>query len=839
MRAPMSWLREYVALPESLTGRELAEVFIRAGLEVETVESSGAGVGPLVVGRVVDFDEQIQKNGKPIRWCHVDVGPALAPETAPEPVAGRPVTEGVRGVICGATNFGVGDLVVVGLPGTVLAGGFTLTSRKTYGHISDGMICAEDELGIGEDHSGIIVLPADAGLAPGDDPADYLGMGDDVLDINVSPDMSYCMSIRGLAREAAQALGVPFTDVVDRATPDEVIAGYPVRLADAACPLFVALTVTGIDQSRQSPAWLVRRLRQSGMRPISLVVDISNYVMLATGQPNHTYDADLLRGPIVVRRAHEGETCTTLDGQVRTLVPDDLLVTDDSGPIGMAGVMGGESTEIRDTTTNVLVEAASWDAATISRSMRRHGLPSEASKRFERGVDPNAAYAGAHLVAKLLVELAGGTLSPDETVAGAPTPVPSQTIPADLATRILGVEVPVERVVAILRASGVRLFDTPETLQVTPPTWRPDLRDPYDYVEEVGRKIGFDAIPSVVPAAPVGRGLTAAQRARRAINAALAGAGFTEVLLFPFISADDLDRLGVGADDPRRGLVRLANPLSETTPYLRTTMLPGLFAAVQRNTSRGNDDLALFETGSVFRAGSGLAAPLPSVAQRPSQEELDALEAALPAQPKHLAAVLTGAWTPAGWAGPGVPAGWQQAFALADLAARAVGATVVRRAADEAPWHPGRCAALVVADEVIGHAGEVHPSVCKAFGLPPRTAAVELDLDALLRLAPGPGSIAPVSPHPVAKEDVALVVDEAVPAGDVQDALVAGAGELLESIHLFDIYRGSQIPAGKKSLAFALRFRAPDRTLKDVETAAARDAAVAAAAERCGAVQRA
>lgn len=839
MRAPMSWLREYAALPQGLTGRELAEVFIRAGLEVEAVESAGGGVGPLVVGRVVDFDEQVQKNGKPIRWCHVDVGPALAPEAAPEPVAGRPVTEGVRGVICGATNFGVGDLVVVGLPGTVLAGGFTLTSRKTYGHISDGMICAEDELGIGEDHSGIIVLPADAGLAPGDDPSEYLGMGDEVLDIKVSPDMSYCMSIRGLAREAAQALAVPFTDVVDKTTPDETIAGYPVRLADAACPLFVALTVTGIDQSRQSPAWLVRRLRQSGMRPISLVVDISNYVMLTTGQPNHTYDADLLSGPIVVRRAREGETCTTLDGQVRTLVPDDLLVTDDSGPIGMAGVMGGDSTEIRDTTTNVLVEAASWDPATISRSMRRHGLPSEASKRFERGVDPNAAYAGAHLVAKLLVELAGGTLSPDETVAGRPRPVPSQTLPADLPSRILGIEVPVERVVAILRASGVRLFDTAETLQVTPPTWRPDLRDPYDYVEEVGRKIGFEAIPSVVPDAPVGRGLTAAQRARRAIGTALSGAGFTEVLLFPFVAAEDLDRLGVPTDDPRRALVRLANPLSETTPYLRTTLLPGLFAAVQRNTSRGNDDLALYETGSVFLGGTGLAAPVPSVAHRPSQDELDAIEAALPAQPKHLGAVLAGAWRPAGWAGDAVPAGWQQAFAFAETAARAVGATLVRRAAELAPWHPGRCAELVVADEVIGHAGEVHPTVCKAFGLPPRTAAVELDLDALLRLAPGPGSIAPVSPHPVAKEDVALVVDEAVPAGDVQDALVAGAGELLESVHLFDIYRGSQIPEGKKSLAFALRFRAPDRTLKDTETAAARDAAVATAAERCGAVQRA
>ncbi len=839
MRAPMSWLREYAALPAGLTGRELAAHLIRAGLEVETVDSAGAGVGPLVVGRVVDFVDEPQKNGKIIRWCHLDVGAALAPEVAPEPIAGRPVAEGVRGIICGAHNFSTGDLVVVGLPGTVLAGGFTLTSRKTYGHLSDGMICAQDELGIGEDHSGIIVLPADAGLAPGDDPSSYLGLGEEILDINVSPDMSYCMSIRGLAREAAQALAVPFTDVVDRRTPETVIAGYPVRLDDPACSLFVALTVTGIDPTATSPEWLVRRLQQAGMRSISLPVDISNYVMLTTGQPNHTYDLARLSGPIVVRRARAGESITTLDSQLRSLSTDDLLITDDSGAIGIAGVMGGESTEIGADTTAVVIEAASFDPATISRSMRRHGLPSEASKRFERGVDPNAAYAAAHLVARLLVDLAGGTLSSDETVAGAPAPVPSQTLPADLPGRILGLDVPVERVVSILRASGVVTSQAAEILQVTPPTWRPDLRDPYDYVEEVGRKIGLDAIPTVVPQAPVGRGLTPSQRGRRAINAALAVSGFVEVLLFPFASVEDLDRMDVSADDPRRALVRLANPLSEAAPYLRTSLLPGLFAAIQRNTSRGNDDLALFESGRVFFNTSTAATPVPSVAGRPSDQELAAIEAALPEQPRHLAAVLSGAWRPSGWRGAGEPAGWQQALAFADVVAGVIGTTVARQAVQQAPWHPGRAAELRVAGEIVGYAGEVHPTVCAAFGLPARTAAVELDLDLLLRLAPGPGRISAVSPHPVAKEDVALVVDEAVPVAQVRAALIEGAGELLESVHLFDIYRGSQIPEGKKSLAFGLRFRAADRTLKDSEIAAAREAAVASAVSGCGAVQRA
>ncbi|MFT3970424.1 MAG: phenylalanine--tRNA ligase subunit beta [Micropruina sp.] len=845
MRAPMSWLRDWVALPESLTGRELAEVLTRAGLEVETVEQFGAGVGPLVVGRVVDFVDQPQKNGKVIRWCHLDVGADLAPASPPAPVEGRPVTEGVRGIICGAHNFAVGDLVVVGLPGTVLAGGFTLSSRKTYGHLSDGMICAEDELGIGTDHNGIIVLPAASGLVPGDDPSAYLGLGDEVLDINVSPDMAYCMSIRGLAREAAQALGVSFTDVVDRAVPAPVADGYSVVLEDPACSLFVALTVTGVDETAPSPRWMQQRLTMAGMRPISLPVNITNYVMLEVGQPLHAYDASKLSGPIRVRRASARERIVTLDDVQRTLSADDLLITDDSGPIGIAGVMGGATTECDAATTAIVIEAAAFDPSTISRSMRRHGLPSEASKRFERGTDAAAAYAAAHLVARYLVELGGGVLSGAETVAGAVPIMPTQRIRTELPSEILGVEVPAERVTEIFRASGVVVSDAPDgVLELLPPTWRRDLRDPYDYVEEVGRKIGFDTIGSILPTPPAGRGLTAGQVTRRAIVRALAGNGFTELLTLPFGSAEDLDRLGLPADDARRSVVRLANPLAETSPYLRTSLLPGLFAAVQRNTSRGNDDLALFETGSVFRAGSGAAAPVPGVDGRPSEEELAAIEAALPAQPRHLAAVLTGAWRPAGWDGPAEPASWKHAIAFAELAAGEAGVAVRREADDHAPFHPGRCAKLLVSDAtggdvLLGHAGELHPTVCKAFGLPPRTAAAEISIDVLLAVAPGPGSIDSVSQHPVAKEDVALVVAETVSAGEVTDALVAGAGELLESIHLFDIYRGSQIPDGSKSLAFALRFRAPDRTLKDAEIAGARDAAVAEAVRRFEAVQRA
>ncbi len=638
------------------------------------------------------------------------------------------------------------------------------------------MICAEDELGIGNDHSGIIVLPSDCGLEPGDDPAEFLLLRDDVLDIDVSPDIGYCLSIRGLAREAAQNLGLRFTDVVSSPTPATTAAGYPVVLDDPACPVFVAVSVSGIDPAQPTPRWMARRLVMSGMRSISLAVDITNYVMLETGQPLHAYDAARLQGPIVVRKARAGETLVTLDDQNRALDPDDLLITDDSGAIGLAGVMGGQTTEVSDTTTDVLIEAANFDAVTISRTLRRHNLPSEASKRFHRGVDPDAAYSAAHRAAALLDELAGGTVWTDETVAGAVPAMPTQEIPVDLPSRILGVSVPEDRVAEILRASGCAVEASDGMLRLTPPTWRPDLRDPYDYVEEVGRKVGFDQIPSVLPAAPAGRGLTREQRARRAISRAAVGSGFVEVLTFPFASVEDLDRMGVPADDSRRRLVRLANPLAETQPFLRTSILPGLIAAVNRNTSRGNDDLALFETGRVFFAGSGQPAPIPAVTRRPDEAELDAIRTALPVQPTHLAAVLAGRWREAGWAGPGEPAGWQQAFALGDAVAASLGVKLVRQAVAQAPWHPGRCAALTAAGGVVGYAGELHPQVVAAFGLPERSAAVEINLDLLVALAPAGGSIATISGHPVAKEDIALVVPDAVSVAAVQDALAAGAG---------------------------------------------------------------
>lgn len=838
MRAPLSWLRDYAALPAETDGRGLAEELIRAGLEVETVDQAGADVtGPLVVGRVLSYVDEPQKNGKTTRWCRVDVGPEHN-----DPADGD--IPASRGIVCGAHNFAVGDLVVVSLPGTVLPGGFAIAARKTYGHVSDGMICSARELSLGDDHAGIMVLHPDAeGGAepiPGADAAAVLHLRDEVLDIAVTPDRGYCLSLRGLARESAQAMGVAFSDPVALATPESKVDGYPVRSESGACPLFTAVTVTGIDPSQPSPRWLARRVQLAGMRSISLTVDITNYVMLETGQPIHAYDAELLDGPIVVRQAQPGEKLTTLDDVVRDLDSEDLLITDDSGPIGLAGVMGGATTEINANTTNVVIEAAHFDAMTIARTSRRHKLSSEASRRFERGVDPAAAYAAAHRVAELLVELAGGTIESAETVVGMVPTSGSTTIGADLPGRILGTEVAAETVIELIEAVGASVSASGDELTITPPSWRPDLTDPYDYVEEVGRLVGYDTIVPTVPRAPVGRGLTPAQKGRRAVTSAVVAAGFVEVLSFPFASVEDLDKMGVPADDQRRRLNRIANPLAEISPYLRTSVLPGLFAAVARNRSRGNDDLALFETGSVFYAAeSAHRAPRPSVAHRPTSDELAAMEQALGQQPKNLAVVLTGNWQSAGWQGPAQAAGWQQAIAAVEVAARALGVTLVRRAAEQAPWHPGRCAEISTLDgAVLGYAGELHPSVVAAFGLPERTSAAEIDLSALLAAAPPRGRVTAISSYPVAKEDVALIVGADVPAAAVEAALREGAGPLLESIQLFDIYTGSQVGEGRKSLAFAMRFRASDRTLTEAESGAARDAAVAAAVEAVGAEPR-
>jgi phenylalanyl-tRNA synthetase beta chain len=826
MRVPLSWLREYVDLPASVTGHAVAERLLRAGLEVESVDEVGADVsGPLVVGRVLEIDEFVASNGKTIRWCKVDAGGA-------EP----------RGIICGAVNFAEGDNVVVALPGAVLPGGFHIGARKAYGRMSDGMICSARELGLGDDHTGILVLPRHSRV--GADAIELLELRDEVIDIAVTPDRGYCLSVRGVAREVATAYEADFRDPALADAPAGNAAGYPVRSEDPdGCARFVARVVTGIDPSAPTPMWLRRRLLLAGMRPVSLAVDITNHVMLDLGQPLHAYDRARLSGPIVVRRGADGEKLETLDGISRDLVADDLLICDDSGPIGLAGVMGGASTEISEDTHDVVIEAAHFDPATIARAARRHRLPSEASRRFERTVDPSLPPAAAELAVRLLVELGGGAAEPGVTDVDRRPDRPAVVMPLDLPSRLGGRPYDEPTVRGRLEDVGceVTVADGPvRTVRAIPPSWRPDLQMGADLVEEVLRLEGYDTIPSQLPVAPPGRGLTAAQRIRQRVGQALAGAGHVEVRAYPFVGPAAWDALGIPTDDPRRRTLRLANPVSDEEPELRTTLLPGLLATVQRNVGRGFTDLAIFETGLVYLPrGAGVErAPRLGVDRRPTEAELAALEEALPDQPHRLAVALSGLWQPPGWWGPGRPVTWADAVEAAHTAARAAHREIVVRRGTLPPWHPGRCAELVLDDDVIGHAGELHPRVVEAFGLPPRTVAMELDLDALVRSAVEVVPAPVVSPYPVAKEDVALVVGAEVPAAEVQAALRDGAGPLLESLRLFDVYTGEQIGAGRKSLAFALRFRAPDRTLGEGEATAARDAAVAEAARRVGATLR-
>jgi phenylalanyl-tRNA synthetase beta chain len=821
MRAPVSWLAEHVDLPEGITPRELADALIRTGSEVESVESGAEGLsGPLLVGRLLSFEDEPQKNGKTIRWCQVDVG-----EAAP------------RGIVCGAHNFAAGDLVVVALPGAVLPGGFAIAARRTYGHVSDGMICSTRELGIGDDHAGILVLPADSGK-PGDDPRELLGLHDAVLDIAVTSDRGYCLSIRGLAREAAAALAVGFHDVVaDVPTPDG--GAYEVHIDDpSGCDRFSVRAVTGLDPHAPSPEWMVRRLRQCGMRSISLAVDVTNYVMLETGQPLHAFDAAKLRGPIRVRRARAGETLRTLDDVQRRLDPDDVLVTDDSGPIALAGTMGGASTEIGDQTRDVLLEAAHWEPDSIARTVRRHKLPSEAARRFERNVDPEIAGVALARCVELLTTYGGATAVDGYTVVGRPYRAAPIALAVGHPGAVAGVPISGAEVVSHLAAVGCTVSGG-EPLSVQPPSWRPDLLIAADLVEEVVRLAGYERIPSALPIAPAGSGLTGRQQLLRAVSRAVAAAGFTEVLSYPFVSPGIHDAFGLPPDDPRRNALRLVNPISEDEPELRTSLLPGLLATALRNLGRGNRDLALVEMGAVFlpRPGAGPPPVIPGIASRPSDEQLAALDAALPAQPRHVAAVLCGQFAPRGWWGPGRACDWADAVAAAQAVAHAARAELEPRRGELAPWHPGRCAALALDGRVIGHAGELHPRVVAALGLPERTSAMELDLDALP--VPEPAVAPEISSYPPVLLDVALVLPADVPALAVERTLRAAGGPLVESVRLFDVYADAErLGAGRRSLAFALRLRAPDRTLTLDEATAARDAAIAAAVERHGAELR-
>jgi phenylalanyl-tRNA synthetase beta chain len=903
MRVPVSWLREYAPIPEPYDALEVGRRLTQAGLEVEAVEQVGQDVHGVITAQVITIEE-LTGFKKPIRYCRVAVTDS---ELTADP-------ETLTGVICGAVNFSEGDRVAFATVGAVLPGGFEITAAKKYGRVSAGMICAVDELGIGEDHSGILILPPDTPL--GVDFTEYAGLRDDVLEISVTPDRGYAVSVRGVARELATAYQVPYTDPALTFVPGEDASGleaeagaedlaragdpdaraddlrvgpgpWPAAIEDpTACDRFVLREVRGFDPAARTPLWMRVRLARSGMRSVSLAVDVTNYLMLELGQPLHAFDRSKLHGPVVVRRARPGETLTTLDHVTRTLDAADILITDDSGPISLAGTMGGLATEIDDDSADIVIEGAHFSDTGTAKMARRHRLHSEASYRFERGTDRELPPRATARAAALLAGLGGATIVPGASRAEVPvTPVTIQ-LAADYPDRVAGVVYGMDTVVTRLQEVGCEVRSTPSgqaptvapwragqppaapvshehdhdhgkhdrehmILLVTPPSWRPDLTDPADLAEEVIRLQGYSNVPVRQPRAPAGKGLTERQRSLRAIARTLGAAGFVEVHSEPFAPPTEADSLMIPQEDPRRPAVKVANPLSEDQPQLRTTLLPGLFRTLVRNIGRGFPDTALFETGQVFlpRPGSPGVAPILATDRGPTEAELATLAAALPDQPPRVAGVLAGHRELPGWWGPGRAGTWSDAIEAARAAGAVCHLSFEVRAAAEAPWHPGRCAALYVAapgdggrerEWLAGHAGELHPRVIAAYGLPQRTSAFELDFAvlaaAVAAAAPVRGPALPA--YPLATQDVALVVPEEVPAAAVVAALTAGAGELLEDVRLFDVYTGAQLGEGRKSLAYTLRLRAPDRTLTAAEATAARDAAVAEAARTTGAVLR-
>ena len=839
MRVPLSWLREYVDLAETATPDDVFAALVSVGFEEEELHGFDIS-GPVVVGQVLSFEDEPQSNGKTIRWCQVDVAEANG---------------GVRGIVCGASNFAVGDKVVVTLPGAVLPGPFPIAARKTYGHVSDGMIASARELGLGDEHNGILIL-SELGIdAPvGTDAIALLGLDDVAVDVNVTPDRGYAFSLRGIAREYAHATGAAFRDPADRDFAElqpgsgrtaVVEDGAPIRGAAGASE-FVTRVVRGVDPSRPTPPWMVARLTLAGMRSLGVLIDITNYVMLELGNPVHGYDLDKLDGNIVVRRAAQGEKMVTLDGQERTLHAEDLLITDGSGPIGLAGVMGGGTTEMSETTRNVLIEAATFDPITIARSARRHKLPSEASKRFERGVDPLIPFAAARRVADLMVELAGGTLTEEGGALFAEVFIEGIDLPAGFVQGLIGVDYTDDEVTGALETIGAEVTAVDLSTgsgtgwNVIPPSWRPDLTDKWSLAEEVARIHGLDRIPSVLPTPPSGRGLTDLQQGRRRVANALAAAGLVETPAFPFTTQEQNDLHGSATGERIPG-VRLANPLDGQAPFLRRSLLPGLLQIAHRNIARGLVDLAIFETGVVFLPEPGVVYgtdEVPPLGVKPSDETLAALDASIPPQARFVAALFTGHVTPRQPGRAAEEYGLSEALDAVRVIADAAGVEIDVVQGSRAALHPGRTGVLQVRDAStgsateVGYVGELHPQVSADADLPGRAVVLELDLDGVLGLAGERVVAASLSTYPAATQDVSLVVAAGIPAADVSAALSEGAGALLESVRLVDDYRGEGVADGSKSLSFALRFRADGRTLTAAEATEAKLAGVAVAAER-------
>ena len=815
MKVPLSWIREFVPLSNSTPTLEVVEKLVGLGFEVEGAHDLGAQIsGPIQVAEVLEIEE-IKGQKKPIRYVKVGA-------------------EDERFVICGAQNFSVGDYVVLALPGSVLPGNFAISARETYGKTSNGMICSARELGMGDDHTGIIVLnPMESGVVRGSDAIRLLNLDDVILDVAVNPDRGYAMSIRGIAREIAIAFDLPFKDPVGLAPALPLIDSPQATTPkiEAGADFIVLRSIEGVDVSVATPIQMVRRLQMAGMRSISLAVDITNYIMLEFGQPLHAFDRDKIRGVLKVRRAGNTKTLTTLDGQEHPLSENDLLIADDEGALALAGTMGGLQSEVTSKTTSITIEAAHFFAMDIAKNARAHKLSTEASRRFERGVDAHLPIAASARAIDLLINLAGGQYIGGKS-DGSPSSAKPIAMNSDYVSELVGARYSRDQVRIALAKIGATIEENAQVWSITPPTWRPDLTMKADLAEEVARIEGYEKIPAILPTSPLSKGLTPEQRRRRRIAQYLADRGLLEVQNYPFISPETIEVMGFSG--ARAKTFRIANPISEKEPLLRPHLVPGLIDAAVRNLGRGAKSMALFEMGSIFRVPENLPTP-PNLGteKRPSSDEIAALYQSVPNQLFCVGAIFVGEAERESWLGKGRSYQWHDAVSIAQEIIELTGNEVTIHQSDFAPWHTGRCAELQVDGRAVSHAGELHPRVINHYGLPARTSAMMVIIDFLPVLQPV--QVKQLSTMVPTIQDVALVVSSECAVSELMATLKKGGGELLEKVELFDRYTGKPLANNEISYAFTLTFRAPDRTLTAEEAASLRDAAVAAAATALGA----
>ena len=818
MKIPLSWLKEYVTLPAKITSEQISQAFVKVGFEIESIEEQGADLkGPLVVGKVLSIEE-LSEHKKPIRFVGLDVG-----------------EKKTRYVICGARNFKVNDLVVVALPGALLPGDFKISARETYGKISDGMICSAKEIGISDEHAGIIVLQEGK---IGQDAIALLDVRDVIFDVSVNPDRGYAMSVRGLARELAGSLQVKYVDPADpkiakkfgkNSNPKAV----SIKIEDktGADQIYIR-TLDQVNVKKSTPLWMQRRIEKCGMRSISLAVDITNYVMLELGQPLHAFDAQYIMGGLRVVRAGKFTKLTTLDKVDRKLDPDNLLIADAKTPLALAGTMGGLTSEVSNATTKIALEAAHFDPLSISRNSRSHNLSSEASRRMERNTDPALAEIASARATQLLIDLADAKYV-GTSQAGSPIKNRKVKISQTQISKYLGFPYTAKQVKSALLLIGCKVAGSGDLLTVEVPTWRPDLINFADFAEEIARLNSYDLIPATLPTGKDGARLNDMQYRKRAVAISLANQGFTEVINYPFVSQEMVDLLGFTGD--RAKSFKIANPMSEEFPLLRTHLLPGLLTTAVRNIGRGSKNLAIFEIGTIFRNTTSLGKAVnPGISKRPSEKVIKDIYDGVPKQMLFVGAVVTGETILSDWQGSGSKFNWSDAIAKAEEIIESTGNDYEIFSSDLAPWHPGRCAELRVNGKPVAHAGELHPRVITALNLPERSCAFAVILSELP--SAGVTKAPAIWSFPAVVQDVALVVESKISAADLTAAIKQGAGPLLESIVLFDRY--DQMAGNKVSLAFTLTFRASDRTLTSDEVALYRDQAIAQAAKSVGAVLR-